>query len=102
MKRAVIDTFPTKSHAENIMSRLHALGFTSNDISVLLPDERGTKEFAQESNTEGPEGGVEGGSATEAGGGTRGLGLGLGTLAIPGLGPFIAAGLRRRQRRHED
>lgn len=92
MKKAVIAIVPTRTQAENIVSRLHALGFTIDDISVLFPDERGTKEFAHENNTKAPEGAVAGVTAGGAAGGTFGLLAGLGTLAIPGLGPFIAAG----------
>jgi hypothetical protein len=92
MKKAVIGIVPTETQAEVIVSRLHALGFSSNDISILLPDERGTKEFAHEHHTKAPEAAVAGGSAGGAAGGVLGLLAGLGSLAIPGLGPFIAAG----------
>ena len=92
MKKAIIGIVPTESQAEMIVSRLRAIGFTSNDISVLLPDARGTMEFAHENNTKSPEGAVTGGSAGGALGGALGLLAGLGSLAIPGLGPFIAAG----------
>jgi hypothetical protein len=92
MKKAVIGIVPTQVQAEVIVSRLHALGFSSNDISLLFPDERGTKEFAHEHHTKAPEGAIAGVGAGGVAGGTLGLLAGLGTLAIPGLGPFIAAG----------
>jgi hypothetical protein len=92
MKKAVIAIVPTRTQAENIVARLHAIGFTIDGISVLFPDERGTKEFAHENSTKAPEGAVAGVTAGGAAGGTFGLLAGLGALAIPGLGPFIAAG----------
>src|SRR5215471_6060671 len=66
--------------------------FRPEDISVLFPDNEGTKDFAHEKNTKAPEGTAAGVSAGGAIGGTLGLLVGLGALAIPGLGPFIAAG----------
>jgi hypothetical protein len=92
MKKAVIAMVSTQANAESIVSRLHALGFSSDDISILFPDTRGSKEFAHENNTKAPEGAVAGATTGGAAGGTLGLLAGIGTLAIPGLGPFIAAG----------
>src|SRR5258706_11565847 len=70
---------------------LHS-GFSNDDISVLLPDNKSTREFAHEKNTKAPEGTTTGVTAGGAIGGTLGLLAGIGTLAIPGVGPFIAAG----------
>jgi len=67
-------------------------GFTSSDISVLLPDTRSTKEFAHEKDTKAPEGTTVGVTTGGVIGGTLGVLAGIGALAIPGLGPFIAAG----------
>jgi hypothetical protein len=67
-------------------------GFTSDDISVLLPDSHSTREFAHEKNTKAPEGATTGVAAGGAVGGTLGLLAGIGAIAIPGVGPFIAAG----------
>ena len=67
-------------------------GFASDDISVLLPDNKSSKDFAHEKNTKAPEGTTTGVTAGGAIGGTLGLLAGIGALAIPGLGPFIAAG----------
>ncbi len=92
MKRAVIAIVPTQQQAEAIATRLHSMGFTSNDMSVLFPDKNATKEFAHQKNTKAPEGAVAGAGAGGALGGTLGLLAGIGALAIPGLGPFIAAG----------
>ncbi|MGD0302040.1 MAG: DUF3341 domain-containing protein, partial [Bryobacteraceae bacterium] len=63
-----------------------------NDISVLLPDNQSSKEFAHEKNTKAPEGTTAGVTTGGAVGGTLGLLAGIGALAIPGVGPFIAAG----------
>ena len=81
-----------QEQAEMIVTQLQAGGFTNNDISVLFPDQQGTKDFAHEHNTKAPEGAVAGAGAGGVLGGTLGLLAGIGALAIPGLGPFIAAG----------
>ena len=67
-------------------------GFTNNDISVLMPDQDSTREFAHENSTKAPEGAATGAATGGAVGGTLGLLAGIGALAIPGVGPFIAAG----------
>ena len=67
-------------------------GFRGEDLSVLLPDNVGTKDFAHEKNTKAPEGAATGAGTGAVVGGTLGLLAGIGALAIPGLGPFIAAG----------
>jgi len=67
-------------------------GFRAEDISVLLPENVGTKDFAHEKNTKAPEGAATGAGTGAVVGGTLGLLAGIGALAIPGLGPFIAAG----------
>jgi tetrahydromethanopterin S-methyltransferase subunit C len=69
-----------------------SIGFSSSDISVLLPDFRSTRDFAHEKETKAPEGTATGVAAGGVLGGTLGLLVGIGSLAIPGLGPFIAAG----------
>jgi len=74
------------------IDRMLAAGFGNEDISVLLPDNLGTKDFAHEKHTKAPEGTTTGATAGGAIGGTIGLLAGVGALAIPGLGPFIAAG----------
>ncbi len=92
MKKAVIGMADSQMQAERIVTKLHEVGFTRNDISVLLPDKQGTKDFAHEQNTKAPEGAVVGVGSGGVVGGTLGLLVGLGSLAIPGLGPLIAAG----------
>jgi hypothetical protein len=91
-KTAVFGLYQTTMQAEQAVDRLMAAGFSSNDISVLLPDNKSTKEFAHEKNTKAPEGTATGATAGAALGGTLGCLAGLGALAIPGVGPFIAAG----------
>src|SRR5579872_809263 len=75
-----------------IVDELKAAGFSNNDISVLLPDKTGTRDFAHEKNTKAPEGAVTGAATGGILGGALGWLAGIGTLAIPGVGPFIAAG----------
>ena len=78
--------------AELSVDRLLKAGFSNDDISVLLQDSPSTKEFAHEKNTKAPEGTTTGATAGGVVGGTLGLLAGIGALAIPGVGPFIAAG----------
>src|SRR6202048_4052588 len=78
--------------AERAVDHIAAAGFSHNDISVLLPDNQSSKEFAHEKNTKAPEGTATGVTTGGVVGGTLGLLAGIGALAIPGLGPFIAAG----------
>jgi hypothetical protein len=91
-KTAVFGIYKTVGLAERAVDRLTAAGFSQNDISVLLPDTQSTKEFAHEKNTKAPEGTAAGVTTGGVVGGTLGLLVGIGALAIPGLGPFIAAG----------
>lgn len=80
------------AQAESIVTRLKSSGFSNDDISALFPDKAGTKDFAHEQNTKAPEGAVAGASVGGVIGGTLGVLAGIGLLAIPGLGPFVAAG----------
>lgn len=89
---AVFGIFTNVSEAERAVDRIALAGFSSNDISVLLPDSQSSKEFAHEKNTKAPEGTTTGVAAGGAVGGTLGLLAGIGALAIPGVGPLIAAG----------
>src|SRR5690349_24812894 len=92
MKKAVFGIAKTEPQAIRIANDLRAAGFSSNDISVLLPDKEGTRDFAHEQHTKAPEGAVSGVVAGGIIGGAFGWLVGIGSLAIPGLGPFIAAG----------
>jgi hypothetical protein len=82
----------SRSTAEDIVDRLISNGFRSEDISALMQDNVGTKDFAHEKATKAPEGTTTGAVTGGVVGGTLGLLAGVGALAIPGLGPFIAAG----------
>lgn len=92
MSTSVFCIAPSESSANDIVSRLKSSGFADNDISVLFPDKSSTRDFAHETNTKAPEGATVGVGAGGVVGGTLGLLAGIGLLAIPGLGPFIAAG----------
>jgi hypothetical protein len=92
MKDSVYCIANTLEQAEAIVLNLKQQGFPADAISVLLPDKRGSKDFAHEHNTKAPEGAAAGGVAGLGVGAVLGWLAGIGTLAIPGLGPFIAAG----------
>src|SRR6202171_3764792 len=91
-KTAVFGIYKSSAQAERAVDQIAAAGFSHNDISVLLPDTQSSKEFAHEKNTKAPEGTTAGVTTGGVVGGTLGLLAGVGALAIPGLGPFIAAG----------
>lgn len=90
--RVVIGIVDAEIQAENVVQQLGREGFATTDISAIFPDKRGTRDFAHEQNTKAPEGAVAGVAGGGLLGGTLGLLAGIGALAIPGLGPFIAAG----------
>jgi hypothetical protein len=89
---SVFGIYSSQLEVENAVDRLRNAGFRNADISVLFPENVGTKEFAHEKNTKAPEGAVAGGVSGGVVGGAMGWLLGIGALAIPGLGPFVAAG----------
>jgi len=89
---AVFGIYPDRLSTENGVAALKEAGFRNTDISVLFPENVGTKDFAHEKNTKAPEGAVAGVTSGALIGGTLGWLVGIGAVAIPGLGPFIAAG----------
>src|SRR6202041_150036 len=89
---AVFGIYATPGTAEAAVDHLLSKGFSNAAISVLLPDDESTRAFAHEKNTKAPEGATAGVTTGGVIGGTLGLLAGIGALAIPGLGPFIAAG----------
>jgi hypothetical protein len=91
-KTAVFGIYPNSARAERAVDELVQAGFPSADISVLLQDYRGTRDFAHEKETKAPEGTTAGVTTGGVVGGTLGVLAGIGAIAIPGLGPFIAAG----------
>ena len=91
-KTAVFGIYPSYANVESGVDGLKAAGFSNRDISVLLPESAGTRDFAHEKGTKAPEGATAGAGTGIVLGGAMGWLLGAGALAIPGLGPFIAAG----------
>ena len=89
---AVFGIYPNRTNVESAVDALKAAGFRNTDISVLFPEKTGTKDFAHEKNTKAPEGASTGAGTGALLGGGLGWLAGIGALAIPGLGPFIAAG----------
>jgi hypothetical protein len=89
---AAFGIYKTRADAERAVDSLVSAGFSNSDISVLLQDQQTSREFAHEKNTKAPEGTTTGAISGGAVGGTLGLLAGIGALAIPGVGPFIAAG----------
>src|SRR5712671_6461853 len=89
---AAFAIFPSRTEAERAVNDLTSAGFSNQDVSVLMADRQGAKDFAAEKNTKAPEGATTGAGVGGAVGGTLGLLAGIGALAIPGVGPLIAAG----------
>lgn len=90
--KAVFGIAKSESQAIKLADDLKAAGFSANDVSVLFPDKTGTKDFAHEQHTKAPEGAAAGAGAGAVLGGALGWMVGIGSLAIAGLGPLIAAG----------
>jgi hypothetical protein len=89
---AVFGIFPTRESAEICVDRLTGAGFSQEAVSVLMSDIDSSRDFATEKNTKAPEGTATGVGVGGVIGGTLGLLAGIGALAIPGVGPLIAAG----------
>ena len=90
--KSVFAITTSEDQANRTVDDLTRAGISSNDISVLFPDKSTTHEFSHEKNTKAPEGAVTGAATGGVVGGTLGLLVGIGALAIPGVGPLIAAG----------
>ncbi|HZT38690.1 MAG TPA: quinol:electron acceptor oxidoreductase subunit ActD [Bryobacteraceae bacterium] len=89
---AVFGIYPNQQMLDDAVSRLQAEGFRNTDISVLFPENLGNKDLKTEKNTKAPEGVTAGATTGAVVGGALGWLAGIGALAIPGLGPVIAAG----------
>ena len=89
---AVFGIYPAYSSVETGVDKLRAAGFRNTDISVLFPENVGTKDFAHQKGTKAPEGATAGAGTGAVVGGALGWLAGIGALAIPGVGPFVAAG----------
>ena len=91
-KKSVFCIATSRGQADGIVGELKNANFSNNDISVLFPDKDSTRDFAHEKNTKAPEGAVTGAGTGGVLGGALGWVAGIGLLAIPGVGPFVAAG----------
>jgi uncharacterized membrane protein len=92
MAKAVICIAKSEEQASNIVNQLKEAGFSKDDVSVLLPDRAGSRDFAHEQHTKAPEGAAAGAVTAGVMAGVLGWLAGIGSLAIPGVGPLIAAG----------
>lgn len=92
MSKAVLCLAGSTTQAQSIIGKLRSTGFHDTDISVLYPDRTGTQELSHQKGSKAPEGAAAGAGTGGVVGGAVGLLAGLGALAIPGVGPFIAAG----------
>jgi hypothetical protein len=91
-KKSVFCIATSRNQADKIVERLKFAKFSNNDISALFADKGTSHDFAHEKNTKAPEGAVTGAGTGGVVGGALGWIAGIGALAIPGVGPFIAAG----------
>jgi hypothetical protein len=89
---AVFGLYRTQLQVEEAVESLKVAGFRSTDISVLLPENAGSKDLGHEKHTKAPEGAATGATSGALLGGALGWLVGIGALAIPGIGPFLAAG----------
>jgi hypothetical protein len=89
---AVFGIYPSYDAVERGVDALRSAGYRNTDISVLFPENEGTKDFAHAKGTKAPEGATAGAGTGAVVGGALGWLAGIGALAIPGVGPFIAAG----------
>jgi hypothetical protein len=89
---AVFGIYPSRETVESAVAALQAEGFRATDISILVPQNVGTKDLAHERATKAPEGAVTGAGSGAVIGGTLGWLASIGALAVPGIGPLIAAG----------
>ena len=90
--KAVFGILRTQNEAETLILDLQSKGFSPRDVSVLFPNKGATRDFAHVQGTKAPEGALAGAGTGGVAGGVLGLLVGMGALAIPGLGPLLAAG----------
>lgn len=92
MSKSIVGIAKSQFEVENVVDDLQRAGVSASDISILIPDSGGVPETGTVKATKAPEGATTGAVAGGITGGTLGLLAGIGSLAIPGVGPFIAAG----------
>jgi len=92
MATAVYGIYSTREHAEEALETIRSAGIPAEELSVLLPDNVGTKDIGYEKHTKAPERATAGAATAGLLGGAIGWLVGIGALAIPGVGPFVAAG----------
>jgi hypothetical protein len=92
MATSVVCISQSIDQASRIIASLRSAGFAERDISILMADRKGARDLGHEKHTKAPEGAAAGAGTGGVLGGTLGLLAGIGALAIPGVGPFIAAG----------
>jgi len=92
MNKSILAILDSERQAETVVSELQQVGIPQSSLSVLFPDQDGTRDFAHEHHTKAPEGAIAGVGAGGAIGGALGVLLGIGALSIPGAGAFLAAG----------
>src|SRR5436190_5741732 len=88
----VFGLYPGRTELERAVESLRSAGFRATDVSILMPQDRGTHELGHEVNSKAPEGGVTGAAAGGAVGGVLAWLASVGLLTIPGIGPLLAAG----------
>jgi hypothetical protein len=91
-KKSVFCIATSRTQADQIVDQLKKANFSNNDISALFADKGTSHDFAHKKNTKAPEGAITGAGTGGVVGGVLGWIAGIGALAIPGVGPFIAAG----------
>jgi hypothetical protein len=89
---AAFGLFRDRAGLERAINDMRAAGFRNGDVSVLMQETPGTKDFGHEAHTKAPEGAAAGASAGAVVGGVLGWLMGIGALSVPGFGPIIAAG----------
>jgi hypothetical protein len=90
--KSVFGIYLTRTNVESAVDAMRSAGFANSDVSVLLPESLKTGELSTEQSTKLPEGAAFGTGSGAAVGGALGWLIGIGSLAIPGIGPVIAAG----------
>ena len=90
--KVVFGIYSNRTSVENGVDRLKSEGFSNSEISVLMPEKGASERFAHEKSTKAPEGATAGAGTGLVVGGTLGWLVGIGMLAVPGVGPLIAAG----------